>query len=89
LDENRRKAPDQSIKNQEKIKRTFDKSSRQRDFQAVYTVLLWDKRREKPGSHDKFDRLWAGPYIIQDVAGNNSFVLSRLDGEKLPLPVNG
>jgi hypothetical protein len=89
LDENRRKALDQSIKNQEKIKRTFDKSSRQRDFEAGDTVLLWDKQREKPGSHGKFDSLWAGPYIIQDVAANNSFVLSRLDGEKLPLPVNG
>jgi hypothetical protein len=53
------------------------------------TVLLWDKRKENPGSHDKFDSLWAGPYIIQDVAGKNSFVLSRLDGERLPLPVNG
>jgi hypothetical protein len=89
LDENRRKALDQSIKNQEKIKRTFDKSSRQRDFEAGDIVLLWDKQREKPGSHGKFDSLWAGPYIIQDVATNNSFVLSRLDGEKLPLPVNG
>jgi hypothetical protein len=89
LDENRRKALDQSIKNQEKIKMTFDKSSRQRDFQAGDTILLWDKRREKPGSHDKFDSLWVGRYIIQDVAENNSFVLSRLDGEKFPLPVNG
>jgi len=57
LDENRRKALDQSIRNQEKIKKTFDKSSRQRDFQTGDTVLLWDKRREKPGSHDKFDSL--------------------------------
>jgi hypothetical protein len=48
-----------------------------------------DKRREKPGSHVKFDSLWAGPYIIQDVAGKNYFVLSILDGEKLPLLVNG
>ena len=89
LDENRRKALDQSIKNQEKIKKTFDKSSRQRDFQAGDTVLLWHKRTEKSGSHGKFDSLWAGPYIIQDVAAKNSFVLSRLDDEKLPLPVNG
>jgi hypothetical protein len=48
LDENRRKALDQSIRNQEKIKRTLDKSSRQRDFQPGDTVLLWNKRREKP-----------------------------------------
>ena len=89
MDENRRKALDQSIKNQEKIKKTFDKSSKPRDFQAGDIVILWEKRKEKPGSHNKFDNLWAGPYIIQDAAGKNSFVLSRLDGEKLPLPVNG
>jgi hypothetical protein len=89
LDENRRKALDQSIRNQEKVKKTFDKSSKQRDFQIGDTVLLWDKRKEKPGNHGKFDSLWTGPYIIQDVAGKNSFFLSRLDGEKLMLPVNG
>jgi hypothetical protein len=89
LDEIRRKALDQSIKNQEKVKKTFDKSSRQRVFQEGDTVLLWDKRREKPGNHGKFDSLWTGPYIIQGTAGKNSFFLSRLDGEKLALPVNG
>jgi hypothetical protein len=52
-------------------------------------VLLWDKKKEKPGSHGKFNSLCIGPYIIQDVAGKNSFILSRLDGEKLTLPVNG
>jgi hypothetical protein len=89
LDEIRRKALDQSIKNQDKVKKTFDKSSRQRVFQEGDTVLLWDKRREKPGNHGKFDSLWTGPYIIQGTAGKNSFCLSRLDGEKLALPVNG
>jgi len=89
LDERRRKALDQSIKNQEKVKKTCDKSSKQRDFQAGDTVLLWNKRREKSRSHSKFDSLWTCPYIIQDMAGKNSFFLSKLDGEKLTLPVNG
>jgi hypothetical protein len=80
---------DQSIRNQEKVKKTFDKSSKQRDFQTGDTVLLWDKRREKLGNHDKFDSLWIGPYIIQDMANKNSFFLSKLYGEKLALPVNG
>jgi hypothetical protein len=40
LDEIRRKALDQSIKNQEKVKKTFDKSSWQRVFQEGDTVLL-------------------------------------------------
>ena len=89
LDEIRRKALDQSIKNQEKVKKTFDKSSRQRVFQEGDTILLWDKRREKPGNHGKFDSLWTSPYIIQGTAGKNSFCLNRLDGEKLALRVNG
>ena len=88
LDEIRRKALDQSIKNQDKVKRTFDKSSRQRVFQEGDTVLLWDKSREKPGNHGKFDNLWIGPYIIQGLAGRNSFYLNKLDGENLALPVN-
>jgi hypothetical protein len=49
LDENRRKAYDQSYKNQEKIKRAFDKLARQRDFKIGDTMLLWDKGKEKPG----------------------------------------
>jgi hypothetical protein len=85
LDEIRWKALDQSIKNQDKVKRTFDKTSRQRVFQDGDTVLLWDKRREKPGSHGKFD----SPYIIQGSAGKNLFYLNRLNGENLALPVNG
>jgi hypothetical protein len=47
LDENKRKAYDQSYKNQEKIKRAFDKSTRQRDFGVGDIVLLWDKEQRK------------------------------------------
>lgn len=89
LDENRRKTFDHNLKNQDKVKKAFDKSSRQRDFQVGDTVLLWDKRREKPEKHEKFDSLWTGPYLVHSIAGTNSFNLSHLDGEILPLPVNG
>jgi hypothetical protein len=50
---------------------------------------MWNKRIEKAGKHGKFEILWLGPYKIEDIAGNNSFYLSHLDGERLPLPVNG
>ena len=89
LDENRRKALDHSIRNQDKIKGSFDKSARPRPFQNGDTVLLWDKRREKPRKHRKFDSLWLGPYIKYDVASTNSFLLNNMDGERLTLPVNG
>jgi hypothetical protein len=55
LEENRRKAYDQNCRNQSKIKKVFDKSARQRDFIVGDTVLLWDKGKEKPGKHGKFD----------------------------------
>ena len=48
LDENRRKALDHSIRNHDKIKRTFDMLARPIPFEIGDTVLLWDKRREKP-----------------------------------------
>ena len=89
LDESKRKAYDQSYKNQEKIKRDFDKSTKPRLFSVGDTVLLWDKRNEKPGKHGKFDNLWKNPFIIKDVVEHNSFHLSHLDGEPMNLPVNG
>lgn len=89
LDESRRKALDKTIENQEKLKRSFDKSTKPRPFKIGDTVLLWDKRRQKPGKHGKFDSLWTGPFIIYDFFGANSFLLNNLDGEKLLLPVNG
>ena len=57
LDENHRNALDISIRNQEKVKRTFDKSAKLRSFLIGDTMLLWDKQREKPGKHGKFDIL--------------------------------
>ena len=89
LDESRRAALDQSLKHQESMKGTFDKSARPRAFQIGDTVLLWDKRREKPGKHGKFDSLWKGPFIIRNMAGTNSFFLNTMDGEILNLPMNG
>ena len=89
LDENRRKSLDQSIRNLDKIKRTFDKSTRPGSFQVGDTILLWDKWRDKPGKHGKFGSLWMGPYIICEIAGTNSFYLNDIDGERLNLPING
>jgi len=89
LDETRREAFTQSIKSQDKMKRAFDKGAKERNFQKHDVVLLWNKQKEKPGQHGKFENLWIGPYVIRDIAGPNSFYLSHLDGEEVPLPVNG
>jgi hypothetical protein len=42
----------------------FDRKEIKRNFKEGDTVLLWDKRREKPRMHQKFDTLWLGPYKI-------------------------
>ena len=89
LDESRRNSLDQSIRNSDKVKETFDKSTRPGSFQVGDTVLPWDKRQEKPGKHGKLDNLWLGPYIIDEIAGMNSFYLNDLEGERLTLLVNG
>lgn len=89
LDESRRSAFDQSIKNHKRIKGVFDKKTRNREFQQNDPVLLWNKRKEKVGQHGKFESLWTCPFIIREAVGLNSFHLSHLDGEEVPLPANG
>ena len=89
LDESRKVALDQSLRHQESMKGTFDKSARPRSFQIEDTVLLWDKRKKKPEKHGKFDSLWKGSFIIRDTVGTNSFFLNTMDGEILNLPMNG
>jgi hypothetical protein len=88
LDETRRKALGQMERNQEKIKSTFDHKDKERSFAKGDLVLLWDKRKEKPGMHKKFDSLWTGPYKILSHAGTNSFNLGTMEGESLRLSVN-
>jgi hypothetical protein len=43
---------------------------------------MWDKRREKPGMHQKFDSLWLGPYKIEEKSGSDSFYLSTNEREE-------
>jgi hypothetical protein len=62
---------------------------RQRDFKEGDFVLMWDKRREKPGMHKKFDSLWLGPYQIKERIGTDSFYLATTDGRRMPFLVNG
>jgi hypothetical protein len=76
-------------KNKDKIKGTFDHKERQRNFKDGDLVLMWDKRKEKPRMHKKFDSIWLGPYQIEKKSGINSFYFITPEGEKLPLHVNG
>ncbi|KAH9325406.1 hypothetical protein KI387_005584, partial [Taxus chinensis] len=51
-------------------------------------VLKWDADRAKPGRHIKFDTIWSVPYMISACKEHNTFKLSKLNGEELPIPVN-
>jgi hypothetical protein len=88
LDETIRNALGQMERNQEKIKNTFDHKAKERNFVEGDLVLLWDKRKEKLGTHKKFDSLWISPYKIMSHAGTNSFNLGTMEREALRLPVN-
>ena len=88
LDESRRNTLSQMGRNQEKIKNTFDHKAKERNFTKGDLVLLWDKRKEKPGMHKKLDSLWTGPYKIMSHAGTNSFNLGTMEGEILRMSIN-
>jgi hypothetical protein len=80
---------DRSQLHQERIKKAFDKHSKQEYFQIGDLVLRWDTRNEDKGKHGKFDHLWTGPFKINTYCGNNAYFLEGLNGECLGWgPVN-
>ena len=75
---------------QEKMKEIFDKKVKTHIFKKGELVLKWDATRKEKGKHDKFDALWAGPFVITTVQQNNTFVLQNLAGEEVAGgPFNG
>lgn len=74
---------------QGQVKRYFDKKATFRTFKVGDLVLKWDVDRTNPGRHSKFAAIRSGPYVITGWKEANSFNLSRLNGEALPIAVNG
>ncbi|XP_057815286.2 uncharacterized protein LOC131028930 [Cryptomeria japonica] len=85
IDEEREKLVDRITEHQMRVKRIFYKRARLRKFMLGDQVLLWDRRREPKGAHAKFESLWKGPFLINEVKGPNSFKLAYLDDIVLPL----
>jgi hypothetical protein len=52
-------------------------------------VLLWNKSKEKPLIDTRFEALYIGPYIIENILGFNSYMLKDMKGKMLILLVNG
>jgi hypothetical protein len=57
-------------KKKEVIKKYFDQSTTNKDFCKGQFVLLWNKDKEKPSLHSKFEALWIGPYQIENICGS-------------------
>lgn len=59
-------------KNQEQVKKIFEKKEKSRDFEIGDLFFVWGKRREIKGMHNKFDSLWIDPFNIH---GEKKFFL--------------
>ena len=68
----------------------FDKREKVDNFQVRDWVLKWDAIRKDKGKHIKFESLWIGPFVIDQVYENNTFKFLNLEGEEVFYgPVNG
>jgi hypothetical protein len=73
----------------DKMKRIFDRHTKEYDFKFNDLVLKWDARNEDRGRHGKFDHLWMGPFNIFVYHGNNAYLLQELNGDLIGRgPVN-
>lgn len=52
-------------------------------------VLLWNKAKENPPLHRKFEAIWLGLYQIEKVCGFNSNILKDMNGVIKAFLVNG
>jgi hypothetical protein len=74
---------------QHNIKKYFNQSASVNNFQKDQLVLLWNKEKEKPSLHTKFEALWIGSYVNEKVIGNNSYLLRDMKGIVHTFLVNG
>ncbi len=72
---------------QQRRKKFVDRHSKIRGLQLHMPVLLFNTRAgSMPG---KLAFRWTGPYIIDKVIGDGTFLLRQYDGDPLVKPVNG
>jgi hypothetical protein len=75
---------------QDKIKKYFDRNTKEDDFKPGDLVLRWDARNEDKGKHGKFDHLWLGPFKIVAYHANNAYLIQESNGYIIGGgPVNG
>lgn len=67
---------EKNIEKKKYIKFLHDK----RSFKIGDWVLKWNVKDRDKGKNDKFDSLWLGPFVISDMAGENSYFLQETYG---------
>lgn len=85
VDEEISEMVDHITTHQAHVKNILNRKAKPRKFLQGDQVLLWDRRREPKGAHNKFDSLWKGPFKIHRVLGPNSFKLEYPDGKIMPI----
>jgi len=66
----------------------IDESAIIKKFQKGELVLIWNKAKEKTSMQKKFEVLWIGPYIIENILGFNGYMLKYMKGKMLMFHVN-
>jgi len=72
---------------QQRIKNTFDKKVRQRKFNQGDLVLKKISHAVKD-NRGKWALNYEGPFVVKKAFSGGALVLTNMDGEELPSPVN-
>jgi transposase InsO family protein len=72
---------------QSRLKKAFDKKVRPREFQEGYLVLKKILPIHKD-SRGKWTPNYEGPYVVKKAFSGGAMILTTMDGEDFPLPVN-
>ena len=71
------------------MSKTFNKKVHPREFQVGDLVIFVNpKTRHNRDQKDKFEPDWLGSYIITTTFGSGAYLLSIVEGEQLPDPIN-
>lgn len=89
LEESKRKAMQTMEFQQMQVKKSFNKKARAREFSIDDIVLKWDVLKSRPDHHTKFDHMWARPFLNAECKEYNAFLLAKMEGDVLPIPVSG
>jgi hypothetical protein len=71
LEEERSESLQKISPRQYNFKRYFDESATIKKIKKGKLVLFWNKAKEKPSMHTKFEALWIRPYLIEKILGEN------------------